>query len=351
VDHSLEQDDLQLTGDEGSMHFGPSLLLVRAMVGGGVERYGTDLAQALGALQSNRPLVVEVGMPMDPWAQLVISFRTTRAQIVHSTHLQTPRTGLPVVTTVHDVIPLDHPSSMPSRLRRAAFSRILRRTLGAAARVVVPSRLTAEALLRRGAPTSRVEVIPEGTSEVFRPLTDEERSRARQQFSGGAPYVAAIWSDRPHKNCDLLPEVAERLGHREIKLVCVGFPRDPNLTALGSLTDEDLRLFYGGASSFLLPSLIEGFGLPALEAAACGTPVVCGDEIGCIEALGDGVTRVDVTSDRAVASVLEDLSFDSALRRERAIAAQRAAAPLTARSMAERTQDLYLRVMSNSKAR
>jgi glycosyltransferase involved in cell wall biosynthesis len=105
-------------------------------------------------------------------------------------------------------------------------------------------------------------------------------------------------------NATPLGKVIQELGLRE------------NVTSLGYVEDEDLPLLYGGARVFLYPSLHEGFGLPPLEAMACGTPVIAGRSGSLPEVLGDGALWVDPYDVDAIADGMTRLLTDEALRAE-----------------------------------
>jgi glycosyltransferase involved in cell wall biosynthesis len=335
----------QLTDDD-------RVLVVRAMVGGGVQRYASDLTTALAAVEEDAlPFsTIDARPPFTPGDKRSIArgVRAAKATLVHSTHLQTPRVGVPVITTVHDVIPLDRPESMPSPLRRRVFSSLLQGTLRRAVRVIAPSRLTAERLVERGADPERIRVVPEGAAPIFRPLSLEEREGARGRFSDGEPYVAAMWNARPHKNCDVLVPLASQLRSSGVRLISAGRdrPTSPAIAHAGQLGDAALRSFFGGAEAFVLPSLLEGFGLPALEAARCGTPVVCGDRVGCLDVLGEAANVVDPTLVPQLAEAV--LSLLGPSRREAASAAVIAAArDASITEMATRTADVYREVLGS----
>lgn len=324
-----------------------SVVVIRAVVGGGVQRYADDLIGLLGSLdEAPRLRSCDARPPFSALDQLAIrrSARAPHVVLVHSTHLQTPRVKVPSVVTVHDVLPLDLPGVMPGYVRRRIFGSLLRTTLREAAKVIVPSEMTASALFRHGAARERVVVVPEGPSELFKPCTDEERTSARERFAGGAPYVAAIWNRRPHKNCLVLGDVGRGLNSAGISLVCAGPDRPPQggPAYAGFLGDTDLRLFYGGAEAFILPSLAEGFGLPAVESLACGTPVVCGPNIGALPHLNDGAVITDITAPRALLGAVLDLVRDD---RGRVRTAASTPSFPTARSMAAETVAVYREVI------
>lgn len=232
--------------------------------------------------------------------------REMGANLIHGLHFETPDTDIPTVTTVQDLIPLRHPASMPNPLKRRIFKALISSTVSRAGRLVVPSQLTRSHLVDLGCPASKIALVPLGASRRFSPLSAVEERIARDRFGSHGGYFSAIMNPRPHKNIDILVEVANLLPSSHI--VCAGENAPEPLRAVGRLTDDDLRLFYGGSKAFILPSLIEGFGLPLLEARLCGIPVICGPEVGATEIVQQGVSIVDVRDPQAILQAMQQIS-------------------------------------------
>ncbi len=308
---------------------------------GGVGRYASDLVATFAQRSDVEVVGSGRGSAFTPWGRWLTARSAVKSgpDVVHCTHLETLPVDIPQVVTVHDLIPIQHPASMPSAARRKAFERILRTSLTRAAAVIAPSQLTASSLRDWG--IDRVEVIPHGVAARFRPATDDERSAARERFAHGKHYVAAISAAKAHKNVAVLPDVARSLGP-EVALVTAGDHLHPGLDSVGLLSDDDLAAFMSGADAFVLPSLIEGFGLPALEAMACGVPVVCGAQVGALEVVGDGATVVDVHDADEIARALERVMTAGDGPRSKAHEATRT---LTLDRMAEATLAVYRRVI------
>jgi glycosyltransferase involved in cell wall biosynthesis len=107
------------------------------------------------------------------------------------------------------------------------------------------------------------------------------------------------------------------------------------------LSDDELRSFYGGAEVFLLPSLLEGFGLPIVEALASGTPVVCARSIGAVEFVERGVVPVDTSSVEPIIEAVSEMARDDGLRERLVRDGGEQARSLTIPLMCERTMDVY----------
>lgn len=310
----------------------------------GPGRYASELVAGLREAASLDLVVLEAAgvrsRPFTPWG----SWRTRavarreRIDLVHGLHLELPGGPIPGVVTIQDVVPLEHPASMPSAVRRHAFAALLRASLRRAARTIVPSEATAAALARHGADQRSIAVIPLAVSPVFRPLDEAERADAQRRLARGERYVAAATGTRPHKNAAAVAPVA-RLLARSCGARLVPVRMD------GSLADEDLRRVFGGADAFLLPSHVEGFGLPAAEALACATPVVCGPGVGALPYIGAGVLEADVSRPVEVAHALERILAEPSLRRRLVEGGLAAAARLSRGAMAQRTLGVYADVL------
>ena len=190
------------------------------------------------------------------------------------------------VTVVHDLIQFELKDLFPG-WKRFVASGLLRRTASRPRRVVTVSQASRASLLRFFAGrVSDVDVVPNGVSQVFRPLTVEEQTSK----SEGSPFLLCVAEDRPHKNLSLAMQVLSSLPEREgWRLVMVGPTRTdieaickrtgclhvlPRVESTGKISDDQLRKLYCEAVAVLVPSLLEGFALPAYEARACGQQVL-----------------------------------------------------------------------------
>lgn len=284
------------------------------------------------------------------WGRVGVAVHAARvgAGVVHGLHVETPPGHVPSVVTIHDVVPLDHPASMPSSVRRNVYRRVLATSLRRATRVIVPSPATAGRLAALGADPSKVDVIPLGVGPAFRPSSPAERDDARRRFAGGRRYVVASTGARAHKNLAGMQQAAAILSSAGIVAAATGGSQVDGIRSVGWLDDEDLRHFYGGAEAMVLPALIEGFGLPAVEALACGVPVVCGPGTGALPYIRPGALEVDVTRPGELAAGILDVVEDDSRRARLVIDGARAASSLTAAGMAAATLAVYERVLAET---
>lgn len=241
--------------------------------------------------------------------------RRLAPDVVHAPYpFALPPAHGPFVVTVHDLIPLSHPhlSSVASRLFwRLLAAPVLRR----AAALVAVSQATADEMAARLRVTpGKITVVHHGVDARFRPVPAERREELRRRLGLPPAYLLCLASDRPHKNLMTLFRAQAEAGAEALPLVVAGLQSGEGpcrqeaarlgldgrcLLWLGTVTDEDLPALYSASRALVLPSIIEGFGLPVLEALACGTAVFTSDVPALAEVSGGFATRLpalDVTA-------------------------------------------------------
>lgn len=250
------------------------------------------------------------------------------ADVFFFPHFDAPLLRLPArtVVTVHDLIHFKVPRAYPA-WKRGPASAVLRRVTAQAACILVPSESTRDDLVARLPGTApRVRVVPEGVGPPFGPgVPDDPRAEA-------APYLLCVGNRKPHKNLAASVEAFAllRAERPSLRLVIAGRSYAgwervlARAEALGvgraviqrdDVSDEELRGLYAGCEALLFPSLYEGFGLPVLEAMACGAPVVASDRSSLPEVVGDAGLLVDPLQPRAIADAVRRLWSDPELRR------------------------------------
>ena len=263
-----------------------------------------------------------------------------------------------LVTTVHDLVPLSLPALVPVR-HRWAVRCLLGGALRRADRVIAVSETTrGELLTRYRLPPERVVVVPEAAAPHFAPPTPSAQATARARYGLARPYVLFVGFLEPKKNLGVLLEAVARLrragawGDTELIVVgASGWGPDPargahalGLTGavrfVGAVPDGDLPALYGGALAFAFPSLWEGFGLPALEAMAAGTPVVASNRGALPEVTAGAALLVD-PAPQPLADALERLLADPALRERLRLAGLARAAQFSWERTARETLTVY----------
>jgi glycosyltransferase involved in cell wall biosynthesis len=207
------------------------------------------------------------------------------------------RSRVPVVLTVHDLAVWRYPEAF-GRWTRQYVPRAVPRVLRGAARVIAVSEFTRGELVELvGVPEERIVVVPNAVAAEFAPEGD----------AADGEYVLAVGTLEPRKNLQRLAEAARAAG-RELRVVGAPGWGDVSLdgvTWLGRVDDAELARLYRGALCLAYPSLYEGFGIPVLEAMACGTPVVTSRGGGTEEVAGGAAVLVDPFDGDAIAAGIE----------------------------------------------
>ncbi len=285
----------------------------------------------------------------------LLRHRAAAGDIVHVPHFNTPwRLPARSVVTIHDLTHLEFPGFFPAA--RVGAARIaLTRALRQAGAVIAVSEATAASIRRRfpGA-SARLQVIPPGVDEAFRPRDEAEVAPLRDRCPGG-PIVLYVGSSRGHKNLATLQQAiqqlrADRPGRAQPQLVVVGDETIPDTLpgaslVLRGLDDDTLAAWYSAATVLVMPSLNEGFGLPVVEALACGTAVAASEIPALRETAGDAAVYFDPTRVESIRDAIEQiLDEDDETRRSREQAGIARAAGFDWDTSARRTLELYRRV-------
>jgi glycosyltransferase involved in cell wall biosynthesis len=270
-----------------------------------------------------------------PHEQLVwpLLLRRDRADMFYSPYFVAPLVpSCPAVITVHDLIFDRYPGYMPWRWSRPYYQWLMRWGTRRAQRIITVSQATAaELAYHYEVPQNKIVTILEGAAEFHR-VTDQNKLQALcDRYGLKRPFVLAVGTRRPHKNLARLVTAFARAGaHATHDLVFAGpadsrFPDEARQAALalkldsaarflGWVPEADLPGLYTLADLFVIPSLVEGFGLPALEAMACGTPVVASNVSSLPEVVEDAGVLVDPLDIDAWAAALQALLNDPTKR-------------------------------------
>ncbi|HEX5226961.1 MAG TPA: glycosyltransferase family 1 protein, partial [Bryobacteraceae bacterium] len=273
----------------------------------------------------------------------------------------------PVVVSVHDVSYLEHPEYFTS-FRSRQLRLTVRRTLKSAASVLTPSEFSKKRILDAyGLADDKVVVLPNGVSSVFRPVPREAAQRSMGASLPPVPFILTVGDLQPRKNHLGLIAAFEDLVQAHPKLphhlLVVGKDtwHTPAVRAAakksrvaerihftGFVDDEQLRRLYGSCDLFVYPSFYEGFGLPILEAMACGRAVACSNTSAMPEVADSAALLFDPTSRQQLVYAMRDLLLNPELRqRMERLGTQRAAMFSWSRSAA-RTLEVYYAVAGQS---
>lgn len=264
------------------------------------------------------------------------------------------------IVTVHDLSFLRVPQCSSPQLQ-AYLREVVPKSVRRANMVLADSECTKSDVIELlGVEATRVKVIYAGVGQEFHRVEDEEQLAAvRTRYRLPARFVLGLGTLQPRKNFERLIEayaLIRRQIDTEMKLVIAGSPgwmyegifektRELDLQEAvcfpGYVADEDLPALYTLAELFVFPSLYEGFGLPPLEAMACGTPVITADVSSLPEVVGDAAWMVDPLDVGALADAMQRVLSDTALRRQMVARGLLQARRFTWEQAAKQLHDIY----------
>jgi len=287
--------------------------------------------------------------------------RHDRPRLLHVQYTAPVFCPTPVVVSVHDVSYLEHPEYF-SPFRAVQLRWTVRRTVKMAARILTASEFSKRSILDAyRMPDEKVVVVPNGVSSAFRPLPREVARRAVMGSLGfDKPFILTVGDLQPRKNYLGLIRAFEQLveSHPGLPqhLVLVGkeswhgaavraaakaSAAASRIHFTGFVTDDELHKLYGACDMFVYPSFYEGFGLPILEAMACGRAVACSNTSAMPEVADSAAILFDPRSTDQLVLAMRDLLLNPELRiRMERLGAQRAAMFSWERTAA-RTLDVY----------
>lgn len=308
----------------------------------GMQRYALAVSKRIeDRAECVRPPMALKGMVGHLWEQTVLPVSVGK-RLLWSPNNTGPIAAHRHVCTIHDLIPLDHPEWFNPRFS-AWYRWLMPRLAKRLDHVVAISEFTkqrVQELLRF--PGDRITVVPNGVDDTFHPRTDAEIAAVRERLSLGAgPYVLYVGSLEPRKNLSglmkawaiALPRISE-----EVTLVVTGASGRSAVFSqceIGAIPDRvkftsyvaeaDLPVLYAGAMSVVYPSLYEGFGLPVIEAMACGAPVITSNNTSLPEVGVNAARYVDPHDPESIAESIVEVSAKRELReRMRKIGLERA---------------------------
>ena len=349
---------------------------LRAGVRTGIRRYCVEVLRAAAArglpcvVYGDRHTRLEPSLPgvtlsvLDGawtqwWDQVTLpqALRRDGADVFLSPYYKAPLAApCPTVVTIHDLFFIGYPGRRRP-VYDATLTGLARLYARRADAVVADSEHSRREIVRRlGLAAERITVIPVGLGPEFAPTALTPAQRARYRLSNS--YVLYVGNFLPHKNLPrllaawaALPEALRRA--HQLVLAGGDRARGPALQAQtaalslgdgvvfpGLIDDADLPAVYAGAAAFVLPSLEEGFGLPALEAMACGTPVIASRRGALPEVVGDAGLLVDAEDVRALSAALGRLLATPDARTELAARGLARAREFAAERTAGRVVDL-----------
>jgi glycosyltransferase involved in cell wall biosynthesis len=235
---------------------------------------------------------------------------------------------------VHDLTFMRYPEHAPPGLV-SYLNEAVPRSVRRARLILADSESTRRDLIEMlQTPPDKVRVVYAGVGSEFRPVTDVVALAAvKTRYQLAQPFILTVGTLQPRKNHLRLVQAFSRVAaaHRDVRLVIAGgkgWSYDETAAEIarlnlgdrvifpGFVSEEDLAAVYSLARALAFPSLYEGFGLPVLEAMACGTPVVCANASSLPEVAGDAAVLVDPLDVDGLAEALERVLDDDVLRQE-----------------------------------
>ena len=310
------------------------------------------------------PVVPLRSRPFGPTEQLAVPrlLRRRGVDVLHEPHFSVPYLArVPIVLTVHDLFPYLDPGNARSGPAAAYYRVMMPRAVKRATVVVAVSPFAARQVQETfDVADDRLEVVEHGIDhDRWRPADEAAVADVQRRWGITPPYLLYVGTAKRHKN---LATVLAAVGDTTPPLVLAGAtgaeveatagPAWPSAggraRALGRVPDDDLPALYTGATALVLPSLYEAVGLTALEAMACGTPVIASSGGGLADTVGDAGMLVPPTDVETWRHTIADVVGSSELRARLIAAGTQRAATRTWTRAAEQYTDIYARVARGS---
>ncbi len=271
--------------------------------------------------------------------------------LVHATApMSPPVRRVPLVATLHDLFPILEPANLTPRgvrMMSRAFD-LMRRD---ATLIMASSQQTLDDCVAAGFDPARLRLVPLGAQPST--VSDTDREQVQRDYRITKPYVIWVGTTEPRKNLPLLIKAYRAANPRDLDLLLVGpdgwgveigtlfGPDDTGIRHLGFVPGGDLPVLLDGAEALVFPSRREGFGLPAVEAMAQGTPVVGAAGTAIAEVVGPTGVLLDPGNLDAWVDAIDHIATTPEWKHQRSAAARERAQTYTWRHTAERTVEVY----------
>ena len=299
----------------------------------GMQRYGIEMANRLASvLDVVRPSGSLRGATGHLWEQAYLP-SVSGGRLLWSPNNTGPLAVARQVCTMHDIIPVEHPEWFNARFA-AWYQWLLPKLTNRVRHLFAVSEFTKQRLIERfGINPEKITVVWNGLDAEFHRRSEVEVAAVRQALGIKSPrYLLSLGSLEPRKNLRRLLSAWGKLQRElpeDIHLVVVGAKgssrvfRDASITEIpdgvhftGYAPQESLPALYSGALALVYPSLYEGFGLPPLEAMACGTPVITSNTTSLPEVTGGAALLIDPQNEDDIAGAILRLVADASLRQQ-----------------------------------
>jgi glycosyltransferase involved in cell wall biosynthesis len=296
--------------------------------------------------------------------QIHAQMQSWQPDVLHVQYTAPLQAKVPVVVSVHDVSYLESPEFF-SRYRSTQLKITVKRTVEKAAHIMTPSEFSRQAVAKwYGMDPARITVVHNAVDETFRPVSREVAAAWLLRHKGVAwPYVLTVGDLQPRKNHIGLIKAFEsvmrehpQLTHRlvitgkdtwfssQVRAAAQASSVADRIVFTGFVNDEELHHYYSGCEVFVYPSFYEGFGLPILEAMACGRAVCCSDTSAMPEVADSAALLFDPSQTDQIALAMRDLLIDAQLRARMERLGNQRAALFSWERASRRTLDVYYSV-------
>ena len=293
------------------------------------------------------------------------NFFQVKTDAFHETDIYKIPTKGNGVVTVHDVIPALYPDYFPDDLYYR-FMDVTKHNLAVAKKIVTDSQATKKALsFFFNVEKEKIKVIHAGVSESYAPISDHEQlAKVRTKYGLPKDYILFLGTIEPRKNIPKIitaySKIARDLNGSKL-VICGGYGwnahkvyttyndlgLEDDVIFAGRVDEEDKAAIYSGAKVFVFPSIFEGFGLPPLEAMACGTPVVTSNSSSLPEVVGDAGKLVDHQNDDEIAEAILKLVKDDDMNAEFSARGIKRAKKFTWKNAADQFIELYKQIVDS----
>jgi len=294
--------------------------------------------------------------------------RQARFDVFHGTNFEIPLQGVcPTVVTIHDLSLLLHPETHERRRVWRARARMPLMARRATMIITVSDAVRSEVLQHLRLPGDRIITVHSAARERFRPMENKTAKEICNRLNVNKDFILYAGTIEPRKNLQVLVRAFEEYSQGKetrLQLVLAGkkgwmvneLDRYLRRSAVGRhvlftgyLNDEELCALYSSCKLFVYPSFYEGFGLPPLEAMACGAPVIASRIPSIAEVLGSAARLVSPHSATELAEAMVELLEDDQLRGELGLAGQKRASEYSWTLTAARTREVYQEAIARFK--
>lgn len=367
--------------------------------GGGIGRYVRELTRALAAADNTTTYKLFTAKPPatfpvpDPLPQttnfthkpapideswlyrlwyrarlpLPVQMVTGKLDLFHSPDFVLPPVAgnIPTLLTVHDLSFVHYPHVYEERLV-TYLNKVVPWSVKRATHILADSQATKDDLVRiYDTPDEKVSVLYSGVSDDFQPVSSDKKLAAvrKKYHLGSKPFVLTVGTVQPRKNYEMLVRAFAKLDS-DVTLAIAGgkgwlerglsaeiatHNLQKRVKLLGFVDDADLPALYSAATLFVMPSLYEGFGIPILEAMACGVPIISSDSSSLPEVVGDAGILLPSDDETAWMTAMRDLLHDASRRANMVGKGAIRAHKFTWQRAAIQLQSIYQNLLQNSR--